>query len=54
MKVFGLIVLINAVALLGPYVSDWIPAIALVYVDDFCERKRKAMADVAVSAKPRE
>jgi hypothetical protein len=54
MKVFGLIVLINAVALLGPYVSEWIPAITPVYVDDFCERKREGMTDVAVSAKPRE
>jgi hypothetical protein len=54
MKVFGLIVLINAVALLGPYVSEWIPAITPVYADDFCERKREGTTDVAVSAKPRE
>lgn len=54
LSAFGLIVLINIVALLGPYVSDWIPTTMPVYVDDFCDRKKRAMADVAVSAKHRE
>jgi hypothetical protein len=50
-NVFGFIVLINLVALLGPYISDWIPVTVPVYVDDFCERRKSATIDVAVTAK---
>jgi hypothetical protein len=50
-EVFGLVVLINTVALLGPYVSEWIPTTVPVYVDDFCEKKKKAQAEVAVSVR---
>jgi hypothetical protein len=52
-KLFGSVVLINLVALLGPYVSEWIPATVPQYVDDFCQRKKMAKTDVAVRAIPR-
>jgi hypothetical protein len=44
-------VLISMVALLGPYVSGWIPATVPVYVDDFCERTKEAKSDVAISVR---
>jgi hypothetical protein len=52
-NLFGSMVLINLVALLGPYVSEWIPKTVPQYVDDFCERKKMTKADVAVSARQR-
>ena len=47
---FALLVLANIVALLGPYVSVWIPPTVPVYVADFCDRKKDARA-VAISVK---
>jgi hypothetical protein len=52
-NLFGSVVLINLVALLGPYISEWIPATIPQYVDDFCQRKKIAKTDVAVSASKR-
>lgn len=52
-NLFGSVVLINLVALLGPYISEWIPATVPQYVDDFCQRKKVSKTDVAVSAIPR-
>jgi hypothetical protein len=49
-NLFGSIVLINLVALLGPYLSDSIPPRVPHYVDDFCQRRKMGKVEVAVSA----
>ena len=40
-SIFALLVLLQALALLGPYVSDWIPADQPKYENDFCERRQR-------------
>ena len=40
-SIFALLVLLQAFALLGPYVSDWIPADHPTYENDFCERRQR-------------
>jgi hypothetical protein len=52
-NLFGSTVLINLLALLGPYLSDWIPARVPHYVDDFCQRRKMGKVDVAVSINQR-
>jgi hypothetical protein len=52
-NLFGSMVLINLLALLGPYLSDWIPARVPHYVDDFCQRRKMGKVDVAVSISQR-
>jgi len=45
---FSLLVLVNLIALFGPYVAKWFPGRIPHYVEDFCHRKREGKADVAV------
>ena len=47
-SIFGLLVLVNIIALLGPYFANMLPEKTPEYVADFCERKREGRADVAV------
>jgi len=50
-NVFGLTVVINLVALLGAYMSEWIPPTIPEFVTDFCDDKKAVKAQVAVSVK---
>ena len=45
---FALLVFINMVALLGPYLGRLAPENIPEYVTDFCQRKKEGKADVAV------
>jgi hypothetical protein len=48
-KLFALLTIINMVGLLGPYVERvFLRARSPAYVDDFCNRKARMQADVAV------
>jgi hypothetical protein len=47
--VFSLVVVIDLVALLGPYIAGWFPGRTPHYVENFCERKKEGKADVAIS-----
>jgi hypothetical protein len=48
-SVFALLTIINIVGLLGPYIERlFLQARSPVYVDDFCNRKARMQADVAV------
>jgi uncharacterized membrane protein len=51
-SIFALLVLVNVVALLGPYLANVLPEKTPEYVSDFCERKREGRADVAVRPRP--
>ncbi len=46
---FSLLMVINLVALLGPYIAGWFPERTPHYVENFCERKKEGKADVAIS-----
>jgi hypothetical protein len=48
MTLFSLIVLLQIIALLGPFVSGWIPPTVPKYEEDFCERKKQEKVDLAV------
>jgi hypothetical protein len=45
---FALLVFINMVALLGPYIARLAPEDIPEYMTDFCQRKKEGKADVAV------
>src|SRR5215469_9008042 len=48
MKMFALIVLLQIVALLGPYFTPSFPPDTPTYEDDFCEQKNREKIDLAV------
>jgi hypothetical protein len=50
-NIFGAIVFVSLIGLLGPYLSTWIPVTVPEYVENFCEQKKQAGADIAVRLK---
>jgi len=50
-NVFALIVVINLVALLGAYVSEWIPPTIPEFATNFCDEKKAVKPQVAVRVK---
>lgn len=48
MSLFSLLVLLQIIALLGPYLAHLVKPKPPIYEDDFCEKRKSAGADVAV------
>jgi hypothetical protein len=51
MKIFGFLVVLNAIGLLGPIVQHRFPGVEPTYIPDFCERRQLALESTSTAIK---